>query len=434
MFGSIYSKATELFGRAFLVSAFIPTLIVVAGLAAIIDPSRFIDTLDAWTAADVNKQISGALLLLLFLYLFAFILFGIRDRITRFLSAGEFWGLSSIRRRRRIHYTQRFLDAQEAQKGAALAVAQATVWGIGGFAFDNVTGVYLPRGTKAKKAFRELAAWLRRLEQARHAGRLHQDLPAARRVEFSTLFLTLHRCAALDAERTRLAIDHLREICAMAAPPVEIASWCRQVQQVDYADLVAAFDRTLWAPPPRNVQPTALGNILIWAAVYSVKRYGIELEFLFPRLQSVIDKDFQAKIDDRQQFLDFTILLWFLSCMAGLGYTAFAIYSLTAHRRWHDWREVASAAAFAGSWYVLARIAYKLSLVAARGYISMITSAIDLYRLSLLKALAIEAPKPWDEYDVWSELNASIQEGARPQKPAEGEKWPAQRHPLSSRS
>ncbi|MCU1246063.1 MAG: hypothetical protein JWN02_1973, partial [Acidobacteria bacterium] len=110
-------------GGAFLVSAFIPTLIVTAAMAAIVDIQWFTRTLTRWMAANLNEQVAGALLALLFLYLLAFVLFGIRDRITRFLSAGEFWALASIRRWRRIHYTQRFFDAQEAQRGAALAVA-----------------------------------------------------------------------------------------------------------------------------------------------------------------------------------------------------------------------------------------------------------------------------------------------------------------------
>jgi hypothetical protein len=418
MFGSIYSKATEIFGRAFLVSAFIPTLIVTAGMAAIVDIEWFTKTLSGWMGADLNEQVAGALLVLLFLYLLAFILFGIRDRITRFLSAGEFWALASIRRWRRIHYTQLFLDAQEAQRGAALAVAQATIWGIGGFDFTNVPkNVYLPRGISEKKVFRDLNAWLRKLDRERSAGSLEQELSAARRIQFSGLFLLLHRGAAFDSERARLAVDHFREICSAVTPAVEIASWCRQIQQVDYADLLAAFDRTLWAPPPRNVQPTALGNILIWAAVYSVKRYGIELEFLFPRLQAVIAKDFQAKIDDRQQFFDFSILLTFLSFAAGMAYVVFASYQLTVAHAWRHWQELLSAAAFAGGWFILGRVAYKLSLVAAREYVSVITSAIDLYRLPLLKALEIAVPKPWAEYDVWSELNGSIQEGAKPRSP-----------------
>src|ERR1051325_2791897 len=410
MFGTIYSKAVELFGKAFLVSAFIPTLIVAAGLAAMIAPVRFFAMLTAWTSAQFNQQVAGALLLLLFLYLFAFVIFGIRDRITRFLSGGEFWGLSALRRWRRIHYTQRFLDAQAAQSGAAKAVGQATTWALAGFRLDPFDSkyVYLPKSVTAKRVFAALHRWLAMLDQRRKAGDLSNELTAAERVEFAGLFLALHRAAAFDVERTRLAVVHLKELA------VDLGAWCRQVQQLDYADLLAAFDRTLWTPPARNVQPTALGNILIWAAVYSAQRYGIELDFLFPRLQKVIDKDYQAKIDDRQQFLDFAVLLTFLSFAAGLIYTVFA---LMMTRR--DWRSILISVACIGSWLVLGRIAYGLALVAARGYVSMITSAIDLYRLPLLDALKIKQPdEPWKEYNIWSELNTSIEKGARPRPPA----------------
>src|SRR4051812_2623660 len=109
MFGTIYSKAVELFGKSLLVSAFIPTLIVTAGLTAVLQPETFVKTLSDWIGKDAGEQVSGALLVLLFLYLLAFVIFGVRDRITRFVSAGEFWGLPSLRRRRRIHFAQKVL-------------------------------------------------------------------------------------------------------------------------------------------------------------------------------------------------------------------------------------------------------------------------------------------------------------------------------------
>jgi hypothetical protein len=409
MFGTIYSKAVELFGKAFLVSAFIPALIVSAGLTAMVAPEWFRSTLAAWTGAQFNTQVAGALLVLLALYLVAFIIFGIRDRITRFLSAGQFWGFSALRRLRRIHYTQAFLDAQEAERGAAKAVGQATTWALAGFPLDpfDKKYVYLPKKLTAKRVFAELHRWMKILDRRE----LNEELTAAERVEFAGLFLALHRGAAFDVERTRLVVAHLREL------PINIKKWSAQVQQLDYADLVAAFDRTLWSPPPRNIQPTALGNILIWAAVYSAQRYGIELEFLFPRLLRVIDKDYQAKIDDRQQFLDFAVLLTFLSFAAGIAYAGFAIYDL-ATRPW-TWRDLLTAIACTASWLILGRIAYSLSLVAARGYVSMITSAIDLFRLPLLEALKIALPDAaWKEFNIWSELNVTIQKGARPKPPA----------------
>jgi hypothetical protein len=421
MFGTIYSKAVELFGKSLLISAFIPTLIVTGGLAAVLYTAELVRMLSEWIRKDIGEQVSGALLVLLFLYLLAFVIFGIRDRITRFVSAGEFWALPWLRRRRRIHFAQRVLEAKEEENSAALAVAKATIWGMFGFDFEqlNRNDVYLPKGTKANRVFRKLSRWRAALAREQRAGKLTQELSAARRLELSTLFVTLHRCAAFDVERTRLAVAHLKQLCAAASPPIDIASWCKQVQQVDYADIVEVLDRNLWAPPLRYVQPTALGNILIWASVYSVQRYGIELDFLYPRLQRVIDKDYQAKIDDRQQFFDFSVLLTFLTFAAGIVYSAVAVYRLTTERQWTQWRQVAAAAAIAGAWFVVGRVAYKLSLVAARGYVSMVTSAIDLFRLPLLKQLEIKAPaEPWQEPDIWSELNVSIQHGTRPAGPA----------------
>src|ERR1700682_3520959 len=123
MFGTIYSKAVELFGKSLLVSAFIPTVIVTAGLAAVLAPRWFLSTLSDWIGKELGQQVSGALLVLLFLYLLSFVIFGVRDRITRFVSAGEFSVVPWVRRRRRIHFAQKVLQEQE-QGGPALGVAE----------------------------------------------------------------------------------------------------------------------------------------------------------------------------------------------------------------------------------------------------------------------------------------------------------------------
>jgi hypothetical protein len=425
MFGSIYAKALELFGRSFLVAAFVPTMIVAAGLTAMIAPLTFDDTLRVWMKKDLGDQVTPALLVLLILYLFAFVIFGIRERVTRILSSGEFWVLRSLRRRRRVRFTQELIEAKQEAQGPGLAVANAIAWietGLKGrFLPVERKYVHLPKNFKAEKLDDQVRRHMKRLRALFASKSLQQDLPAVRRAEMAEVFVALHRLAFIDRTMGELYIGDLQELCRSASPPIDLADWCRDVKDIDYGDIVDAFERRLWSPPLRNVQPTELGNILIWASVYSRQRYGIELEFLYPRLLKVIDKEYEAKMGERQQFFDFAVLFTFLSFVAAIVYGAFAVWFLTGQGLWRDWQEVVGAIGFVGLWVVVGRVAYNVALVAARGYVAIVTSAIDLFRLPLLKALEITQPTDaWTEYEIWSKMNRVIETGQRPQKPPAG--------------
>src|SRR6266852_1290811 len=127
MFGSLYSKAVELFGKAFLVSAFIPVAVVSLLLAISIDTRRSIAGITHWTAQKFTVQSGRAILLLIALYLFAFVLYGLRDKITEFIAGGYFWLFDELRVKRR----QRFVNAMRAaalQKRSSLALPNATAW------------------------------------------------------------------------------------------------------------------------------------------------------------------------------------------------------------------------------------------------------------------------------------------------------------------
>jgi hypothetical protein len=407
MFGSIYGKAVELFGKALLVSAFLPLLAVTAALAVSIEPSVAVDTFNKWTAKEPTEQASGAIILLFALYLLSFIVYGVRERIARFLSGGEFWVLPAIRRWRRVHFTQKELDKETRFDGPGLAVAQAVTWAKGGFGDIDRDFIYIPPKSKAKKLARDVDAILDRL-QGRGIG---QRISATERAELARFFVAIHRLSYLDRTAGTARVRRLRALCAARQPPIDIDAWCEDVKALDYGDIVVAYNERVWSPPLRDIQPTELGNVLIWAYAYTSKRYGIELDFLYPRLLKVIDKEYQAKIDDRQQFLDFSVILTFLAFSAAAIYAVAATFSIVANPAKHAWQPIVGAVAFFAVWASLGRGAYGLSLVAARGYVSIITSAVDLFRLPLLKQLEIALPSPAKEVEIWSRLNATILTG-----------------------
>ncbi|MEA2326414.1 MAG: hypothetical protein QOE68_1373 [Thermoanaerobaculia bacterium] len=410
MFGSMYGKAVELFGKALLISAFLPLLAVTAAVSASISPSLTVSTIKEWLATEPSKQAASALLLLAILYVGAFVLFGLRDRILRFLSAGEFWLFGRIRKRRRMRFTQREIAKEFRLDGPALAVAQATTWVSGGYGVVQRQYVYVPRRTTAAKVVRTANALLRRIERRG----IQQRVSAEAREELSRLFTALHRLAFLDPATAAPIIRRFQHLCASATPPIDVKAWCEDVKALDYGDIVAAYTDRVWSPPLREVQPTELGNILNWAYSYTRRRYGIELEFLFPRLLKVIDKDYKVEIDDRRQFLDFTILLTFLAFAAAGSYALVAAWSIVASSDKHAWQPILGATAVFGLWISLGRMSYGLSLVAAHGYVSIVTSAVDLFRLPLLEHLKISVQSETEEAETWPRLNTAILSGDLP--------------------
>jgi hypothetical protein len=407
MFGSVYSKAVELFGKALLVSAFLPLLTVTTALAFCIAPERGLCVIKTWIAKEPSDQASTALLLLVALYLLSFVIFGMRERITRFLSAGEFWLFPSIRKHRRIHFAQMEMDKEHAFEGPGLAVANANLWVGTGFGPIERDYLDLPPKANAGKLARKVDAMLDELED----GGIQQMLNARRFVALGHLFVALRQLTYLNGLEGGVRISRLRNLCAQPSPPIDLSEWCEKVKALDYSDLTAAYNERVWSPSLEHIQPTELGNILVWAYSYTVKRYGIELDFLYPRLLKVIDKDYQAKIDDRQQFLDFTVVLTFLLFAAATVYTLAAAVSIIGHPAKHHWRPVLGASVLITAWIILGRVVYGLSFVAARAYVSIITSAVDLFRLPLLEQLKLEIPPEETEHLLWTRLNTTIETG-----------------------
>lgn len=411
MFGSVYGKAVELFGKALVISAFLPLLAVGAALLVSLEPGFALKVARAWVAEHPSEQAASAGLVLGLLYVVAFILFGLRDSVLHFVSSGRFWILPSLRRWRRIRFTQRELDRELRDDGPALAVAQAVIWVNGGFGSIDPRYLYLPSGSRAKALEKRVTKLLDRLQNRKAQKTLTQRLPAAERHRLSELFVAMHRLSYLDGPAGSKAVARFQNLCSSAVPAIDIQSWGDEVKALDFGDIVDAYEDNVWSPPLREVQPTELGNVLVWAYSYTRKRYGIELDFVFPRLLKVIVKDYQAKIDDRQQFLDFTVLLTVLSFAGAIVYLAAVFSPLVVELSRFQWREAAGRCVLLAAWFSLGGIAYGLSIVAARAYVSIITSAVDLFRLALLDQLKIPQPKESEEAAVWKRLNQTILKG-----------------------
>lgn len=442
MFGSLYSKALELFGKAFLISAFVPTLVVFILLALSLEPTSSINTLSSWSGEKLTAQTAHAVLLLIALYLFAFVIYGLRDQITRLIASGRFWVVKEIREARRRHFidVMREGDRQEAMN---LALAQASVWAEYGFGVVDKADVYIPKGANPRLLRRRTERLLKKIERAIHSGKLSAELTTRWLDPLSELFIALHQHAVLgDAAVHNTLVARLQGLCTTAAPPIDIKTWSTFLQTLTYGELADSFAQRLWSPPLRHVQPTALGNVLVWPSTYAVERYGIEMEFIYPRLLKVIDKEYEQKIADKQQFLDFTIALTFLGWVAAflcllvkLGDFAVAIerawpiagaraqwsgFSIALNGVIGHWPSAIVAILIIGAWMAFGWMAYRVSLSAAWNTLAVLTSAVDLYRLKLFEHLGIAKPEnDAEEIAAWKRLNLSIATGKPPVPPVQ---------------
>jgi hypothetical protein len=144
------------------------------------------------------------------------------------------------------------------------------------------------------------------------------------------------------------------------------------------------------------ILPTRLGNVIRSFEYYSDREYGIDSIEIWPRLVSVIPKDYAVSIDDTKTTFDFmmncsllTGLLSVLILMIGLIYPA-TLESLSI-------------------------VFYRLSINRAGAWGLLIKSAFDLYRWELLKKLGHEKTpkKREDERVLWEEISRQMIYGDR---------------------
>ena len=171
----------------------------------------------------------------------------------------------------------------------------------------------------------------------------------------------------------------------------------RKIDQL-YSEL-GRFERELFLfyPPGKlHVMPTQLGNVLRTSEFYSIKRYGLDAVVAWPRLQSLLPKDFAESLRDAKANLD---LLLVVTTLAGIFAIGWEVVIGVFTDRW-DLFLLASLA------WILALLGYSGAVQAARSYGELIKAAFDLYRWELLKAMHLKMPASYeDERKLWEEVS-----------------------------
>lgn len=418
MFGELYAKALELFGRGFLLSSFVPCLIVVSGVWLSADRAGFLKAISEWAAKEMNAKASSALLLLLGVYLLAYVLYGVRDAVTDLLRTGRLWLFSPVRAWRRRRFLQARLDRQERFDGS-LGVPQAAVWARAGFGDPSPEYVVLQKGLTIEQLAERAGERLDRLERWMRRGRLGKTLGVRQGETLARLLWKLQQLAVRKQELASPLVRRLQDLAKDGAGGSFLPEWCGAIQRRSFADVVDAYQPVFAEPPEKDIQPTALGNVLAWGAAYPTKRYGIQAPFLHPRLAKVIDKEYQEKLDDAKTFFDFAVLTTVLAGVAAVLLAAWflrPVWSLwPVGRPWAlpPWDAIRTAIVLA--WLAASHAFYRIAVTSARTYAVALNSTVDLHRLKLLEALGVAPPATVEEESaIWRQLEASFLDGTMP--------------------
>lgn len=183
--------------------------------------------------------------------------------------------------------------------------------------------------------------------------------------------------------------------------------------------LYASFHEQLFSEYPSQkdrLLPTQLGNVLRASEDYALYTYGMDAVFWWPRLWLILPEAVQKQIDDSQApmlaLLNFTTGIVIVTVFGSI-YLGKQFVDL-----WGFWWAILVACITLIAGITLTTLAYQGAVSHAKIYGVLIRSAVDTYRLDLLKALNQPTPsnlseekKLWDDLIRWtylSELDNSL--------------------------
>jgi hypothetical protein len=205
-------------------------------------------------------------------------------------------------------------------------------------------------------------------------------------------------------------------------------------------------DLLLYYPPSRSdIMPTRLGNVIKAAESYTKERYHLDAVLIWSRLQSLLPKEFADSFQDTETSLDqmiilsaslllfgipfsvwlafkeFLLLPWWVSllitlvalilrCYITVGLALFALI-LTLLAPFVNYTlitgitQIQFVAILIGSVVLLSWLSYQNAIQVALDYGNKIKAAFDLYRWNVLEELHLQLPTSHEEEQkIWQEV------------------------------
>jgi len=407
MIDTIIDQAQKLFGRGFLIAAFIPTLIFAVVFRYLLGGVEGLEkTVRGWAQSNFKEMGVEIVLSVVAVYLLAYVLYGVRTGLQQ-LYYGQ-WPLPlkylrrvglAMARRAMVRRQKTLREKEDALNDPAWAVdfdfvatytpIQVTP-GVAKASLNKIRDSH----TSLLCCIKEEQDWQEKtyLDILREARILQ-----ANRDRFpSDLKMKVDRLVA-DIKKTYRSNPRLRSAASLLNARA-LREWTAA-----YTDL-----RDYYPDDERWLQPTQLGNIASVQELHPFNRYRIHLSLLWPRLRHVISDDVRLRLEDTNIYLDFTLIMSFLSCVAAVIAAIVAFYSPPLNVPLFLLPLI-----LLGSFWLF----YRLAIQATRSFGTQIQAAVDLFRLKLLDALEIERPSSLEEEQkIWDEIRSFIVQADLPQK------------------
>jgi len=267
---------------------------------------------------------------------------------------------------------------------------------------------------RSRRVLRKAQEWTQSLKLAR------ERLPKSRRRVYNragqsgSLIRELSRRRVrgelIDPEELKVAVQRLRRelrVCQLTTEldgdQVELNAVINFTEAKVQQEIIRIFnDRQFnfpYAPilAPTVLAPTAMGNIALSIRSYALSRYQLNIESFWTRLQKVMQNEpFYAVLQDAKVQLDFLVSLFWLSIVStGAWLVSLAVFGYSL------WLYLAIA--LAGPCVIWAL--YRLALQNYRAFADLMRSAVDTYRMRLLKELHLPEPGgSREEAALWQAL------------------------------
>lgn len=152
-----------------------------------------------------------------------------------------------------------------------------------------------------------------------------------------------------------------------------------------------------YPPPPAEVLPSSLGNIIRAFEHYPFTRYSIEPIAVWPRLLAVVPENQTEAINTQKSLMDFWLNLSLVCLVSGLFWAVVVV--------WYVYISSLFLVPVLVVSILLAYLSYRGAIPCAVAWGYEVRTAFDLYRSDLLQRLGIQKPSSIsDERNAWQKV------------------------------
>lgn len=419
----ILDRAQKLFGRGFLIAAFVPSLLFVLcsgvlfwGFAALSLHAHQLGK------AEWKENIFELGLWLIIVYLFAYVVYGARAFLHQ-LYQGAWQVTLSFRRLKwlewilnRPYSTGVWFGTRRMRRYREIAEERVTALDWPRWVTEGGFGdTFSPKKLNGREAKAEIAT-----AQSGHL-EIVWSLEHREEIRDKDYWDLLARAHVLRANAKRFDKEmqqQVNELIAMIRGTFDNSDYhiqlelavthYREMAKREWSTAHGGF-LTNFPEDERWMRATQLGILNAVGDLYPYKRYGITLSNLWPRLVHVVPEEARLRLEDANIYLDFTVIM--SSVFALLTFVSLALAAFQPNSRLFYPRNILIPLTCVAVFFVF----YRLAIAATRALASQVQAAVDLFRLKLLDALDVKRPDSFThEKEIWNEIHLFIEQADLP--------------------